>query len=150
MDFQIEAGKLLEAFSIQLVILAVLKQAVHICHTQAISSIDGCLSLDIAIPRDSNKKINNGSDFRESLHVVCSQVPDNVSNVIKRDFFSEVEHAEELSKFVRPGIYQFCCLNKSNCFLTVVNDAAHFEISVTFAYLLILLEHVNFKALLNF
>lgn len=97
----IEAGRLLEAFSIQLVILAVWKQALHICHTQAVSSTDG--SPDIAKSIGSYNKNSNSPYFEESLDVVCSQVLEDVSNVIKREFFSEVEHAEELSKFVEPG-----------------------------------------------
>lgn len=103
---QVEAGRLLEAFSIQLVILAVWKQALHICHTQAVSSTDGSPP-DIAKSRGSINKIENSPDFGEPLDSVCSEVLEDVSTVIKREFFSEVEHAEELSKFVEPGICQF-------------------------------------------
>ncbi|KNA15938.1 hypothetical protein SOVF_093500 [Spinacia oleracea] len=99
----IEAGRLLEAFSIQLVILAVWKQALHICHTQAVSSTYGSPSPEFAKSRGSINKINYSPDFQESLDVVCSQMLEDVSNIIKREFFSEVEHAEELSKFVEPG-----------------------------------------------
>ncbi|XP_021738034.1 serine/threonine-protein kinase ATG1c-like isoform X2 [Chenopodium quinoa] len=95
----IEAGRVLEAFSIQLVILAVWKQALH--HTQAVSSTDDS-SPDFAKSRGSIKKINYSPDFQDSLDV-CSQVLEDASDVIKREFFSEVEHAEELSKFVDPG-----------------------------------------------
>ncbi|XP_048500515.1 serine/threonine-protein kinase ATG1c isoform X2 [Beta vulgaris subsp. vulgaris] len=98
----VEAGRLLEAFSIQLVILAVWKQALHICHTQAVSSTDGSPP-DIAKARGSINKIENSPDFGEPLDSVCSEVLEDVSTVIKREFFSEVEHAEELSKFVEPG-----------------------------------------------
>ncbi|XP_021759216.1 serine/threonine-protein kinase ATG1c-like isoform X3 [Chenopodium quinoa] len=97
----IEAGRVLEAFSIQLVILAVWKQALHICHTQAVSSTEDS-SPDIAKSRGSIKKIYS-PDFQDSLDVICSQVLEDASDVIKREFFSEVEHAEELSKFVEPG-----------------------------------------------
>ncbi|KAI3790877.1 hypothetical protein L2E82_04271 [Cichorium intybus] len=38
---KIEGGNRLEAFSIQLVILAIWKQALDICHTQAASAIKG-------------------------------------------------------------------------------------------------------------
>ncbi|XP_057519309.1 serine/threonine-protein kinase ATG1c isoform X2 [Amaranthus tricolor] len=99
----IEADRVLEAFSIQLVVLAVWKQALHICHTQAVSSRDGSPSPDIAKSVGSVGRIKNSPDFHESLDAVCSQVLVDVSMVIKREFFNEVEHAEGLSKFVKSG-----------------------------------------------
>uniref|UniRef100_A0A0V0HYQ8 Putative ovule protein n=1 Tax=Solanum chacoense TaxID=4108 RepID=A0A0V0HYQ8_SOLCH len=38
---KIAAGRHLEAFSIELVMLAIWKQALHVCHTQAASAIEG-------------------------------------------------------------------------------------------------------------
>ncbi|XP_074271344.1 serine/threonine-protein kinase ATG1c isoform X2 [Silene latifolia] len=99
----IEAARHLEAFSIQLVVLAVWKQALHICHTQAVSSADGSPSPDILKFKGSVNKMDISPDFREDLDAVTSQVLEDVSAEIKREFLSEVGHAEELAKFVEPG-----------------------------------------------
>lgn len=74
-------GTRLEAFSIQLVILAIWKQALHICHTQAASAIDGqeCLS----------------SADTGGPEAVCSQ--------IEREFLREVGHAEDLASHLEPS-----------------------------------------------
>ncbi|KDO57934.1 hypothetical protein CISIN_1g043425mg, partial [Citrus sinensis] len=53
---KIVAGKHLEGFSIQLVILAIWKQALHICHTQAASAMDGSPSGESTRLRSSRKK----------------------------------------------------------------------------------------------
>ncbi|KAL9247128.1 hypothetical protein vseg_020593 [Gypsophila vaccaria] len=99
----IEAGRHLEAFSIQLVVLAVWKQALHICHTQAVSPVDGSPSQDIIQFKGSVNKMNISPDFHEGLDAVSCQVLEDVSTEIKREFLCEVAHAEELAKFVEPG-----------------------------------------------
>lgn len=106
---QIEAGKQLDAFSIQLVILAIWNQALHICHTQAASAMEGSPSQETTRFRRSASKKHNSPDVGECLDVVSSQVPDDVSSRIEREFLREVEHAEELAKIVEPGMDLTCC-----------------------------------------
>ncbi|KAK8532014.1 hypothetical protein V6N12_053466 [Hibiscus sabdariffa] len=90
-----EAGRHLEAFSIQLVILAIWKQALHICHTQAASAMEGSPSQETSRLRKSASKKHGTSDLEE-----C---PEDVSSEIEREFLREVEHAEELAKSIEPG-----------------------------------------------
>lgn len=97
-----DAGRHLEAFSVHLVILAVWKQALHICHTQAVSSLEGSPTQDITKSKSSINRMNTAPGFHEG-YVVSSQVLEDVSTDIRREFFSEVAYAEELSKFVEPG-----------------------------------------------
>ncbi|EXB36713.1 Serine/threonine-protein kinase ATG1 [Morus notabilis] len=99
---KIEAGKQLEAFSIQLVILAIWKQALHICHTQAASAMEGSPSQETTRFRSASKK-HGSPEVGECLNVVSAQVPEDVSSQIEREFLREVEHAEELAKIVEPG-----------------------------------------------
>ncbi|CAN7057490.1 unnamed protein product [Brassica rapa subsp. trilocularis] len=84
---KIESGKQLEAFSIQLVILAIWNQALHICHTQAASGVEGSLR------QDGNRVRRNIS--QEGSEKILSQ--------IQREFVLEVERAEDLAKFVESG-----------------------------------------------
>ncbi|TYH91208.1 hypothetical protein ES332_A13G101200v1 [Gossypium tomentosum] len=90
-----EAGKHLEAFSIQLVILAIWKQALHICHTQAASAMEGSPSQETSRLRSSTSKKLGTSDTEES--------PEDISSEIEREFLQEVEHAEELANVIEPG-----------------------------------------------
>ncbi|XP_058109429.1 serine/threonine-protein kinase ATG1c-like isoform X2 [Magnolia sinica] len=91
-----ESEKRLEAFSIQLVILAIWKQALHICHTQAASAMEESPSQEIAVRGSSNKKHNpdaqefHNSGGSEGTAAICSQ--------IEREFLVEVAHAEELAR----------------------------------------------------
>ncbi|XP_011000053.1 PREDICTED: serine/threonine-protein kinase ATG1 [Populus euphratica] len=96
---KIKASKLLEAFSIQLVILAIWKQALHICHTQAASAIEGSPSQESSrLSRSSSKK--HGNPDTED----CPDVgPENMSAEIEGEFLREVERAEVLSKAIEPG-----------------------------------------------
>ncbi|KAL6146069.1 hypothetical protein ACLB2K_056752 [Fragaria x ananassa] len=100
---KIEAGKQLEAFSIQLVILAVWKQALHICHTQAASAMEGSPSQEITRIRRSTSKKQGSPDAEECLEAVNSQGPEDLSAQIEREFLREVEHAEDLAKAIDPG-----------------------------------------------
>lgn len=99
---KIETGHRLEAFSIQLVILAIWKQALDICHTQAASAIKGSPSQEIV---NSNKNSNRGQhgnfDINECLENAKS--PEDVCCHIERIFLGEVETAEELTKVIEPG-----------------------------------------------
>ncbi|KAI3765264.1 hypothetical protein L2E82_15294 [Cichorium intybus] len=53
---KIEGGNRLEAFSIRLVILAIWKQALDICHTQAASAIKGSPSQETVTSRNTNSQ----------------------------------------------------------------------------------------------
>ncbi|KAL3531771.1 hypothetical protein ACH5RR_005292 [Cinchona calisaya] len=99
---KLEAGKQLEAFSVQLVILAIWKQALHICHTQAASAIEGnpmpdCTRLKEMTKEQASLDFHEHLDYTDTLgsHHVCSQ--------IERAFLLEVGHAEELVGVVEPG-----------------------------------------------
>ncbi|XP_020241298.1 serine/threonine-protein kinase ATG1c-like isoform X2 [Asparagus officinalis] len=83
---EVANGRRLEAFSIQLVILAIWKQALHICHAHAASAIEGSPSHK-AIP--SSRGSYSSSD---------SPLPDALCSQIEKDFLVEVEHAEELAR----------------------------------------------------
>uniref|UniRef100_A0A2P2LPB7 Uncharacterized protein MANES_09G096800 n=1 Tax=Rhizophora mucronata TaxID=61149 RepID=A0A2P2LPB7_RHIMU len=97
---KIEVGKQLEAFSIQLVILAIWKQALHICHAQAASAVEGSPSQEGRKLRRSSSKKHGSPDMEN-----CPDVdgPGNISVLIEREFMSEVEHANELAKGIEPG-----------------------------------------------
>ncbi|XP_059462546.1 serine/threonine-protein kinase ATG1c-like isoform X2 [Corylus avellana] len=100
---KIEADRQLEAFSIQLVILAIWKQALHICHTQAASAMEGSPGQEIPRFRRSTSKKYGSSDTEEHLDVCSTQLPEDISSQIEREFLLEVEHAEELAKVIEPG-----------------------------------------------
>ncbi len=95
-----EVGRQLEAFSIQLVILAIWKQALHICHTEAASAIEGSPSQESPRLRRSSDKKHGTPDTEDGADVG----PENISTQIEREFLREVEHAEELAKAIEPGI----------------------------------------------
>lgn len=90
---KVENGKQLEAFSIQLVILAIWKQALHICHAQAASAVEGS-------PSQDNSRLRSISNAEERQN---AEGPEDISSQIEREFLQEVEHAEELSKLIEPG-----------------------------------------------
>ncbi|KAL7590214.1 hypothetical protein Lser_V15G38742 [Lactuca serriola] len=98
---KIESGNRLEAFSIQLVILAIWKQALDICHTQAASAIKGSPSLDISTSNKTSKREQDNTDINECLENAKS--PEDVCSHIERIFLGEVETAEELTKVIEPG-----------------------------------------------
>ncbi|XP_019059379.1 PREDICTED: serine/threonine-protein kinase ATG1c-like isoform X2 [Tarenaya hassleriana] len=99
---RIESGKQLEAFSIQLVILAIWKQALHICHTQAISGVEGSLSHDTNRLRRNTGLKPGIQNPEESTHI-SNEGPEELSSQIQKEFIREVERAEELAKFVESG-----------------------------------------------
>lgn len=96
--WKIEAGRQLEAFSLQLVILAIWKQALHICHTQAAIAIEGSPSQEIF--RGSTNK--NNPDVQESRSSVDYEGPAAVCSQIEKEFLLEVGHAEELARDLEP------------------------------------------------
>ncbi|KAF9679978.1 hypothetical protein SADUNF_Sadunf06G0072200 [Salix dunnii] len=97
------ACRQLEAFSIQLVILAIWKQALHICHTQAASAIEGSPSHEssrLSSSSSSSSSMKHGTPDTED----CPDVgPENMSTRIEGEFLQEVERAEELAKAIEPG-----------------------------------------------
>lgn len=100
---KIGADRQLEAFSIQLVVLAIWKQALHICHTQAASAMEGSPSQEILRFRRSTSRKYGSSDTEDHLDVFSAQLPEDISSQIEREFLQEVEHAEELAKAIEPG-----------------------------------------------
>jgi len=87
-------GRRLEAFSIQLVILAIWRQALHICHAQAASAIEGSPSQDVR-SREGTKAVPNSRECYSSSDLA---LPDGLCSQIERDFLVEVGHAEELAR----------------------------------------------------
>ncbi|KAK4798383.1 hypothetical protein SAY86_030709 [Trapa natans] len=86
----------LEAFSIQLVILAIWKQALDICHTQAASAMEGSSSHGTSRsdtrPCNNQEGLNSG-EFSGNFR------PEDVFPQIEGEFLREVENAENLAKF---------------------------------------------------
>ncbi|CAN1849916.1 Serine/threonine-protein kinase ATG1c [Linum perenne] len=97
---KVDAGRHLEAFSIQLVILAIWKQALHICHAQAASAIEGSPSQENIRLRRSNSKKNSISDTECYSDDIG---PEMITTQIEKEFLREVEHAEELANAIEPG-----------------------------------------------
>ncbi|CAG7880730.1 serine/threonine-protein kinase ATG1c isoform X1 [Brassica rapa] len=95
---RIKSDKYLEAFSIQLAILAIWKQALHICHTQAISGLEGSPSQDIYKPRESSSSLKN-----EHITDLIHDGSEEISSQIQSQFIREIELAEELAKSIEPG-----------------------------------------------
>lgn len=87
-----ENRRKLEAFSVQLILLAIWKQALNICHVQASLSIEDSPSEEIKYRVNNNGSPSSRSFFKgsESLDVIYSE--------IEREFLHSVEHAEELEK----------------------------------------------------
>lgn len=88
---KIKGGRHLEAFSIQLVVLATWKQAIHICNAYAPSMAGGSPSQDIPMKGFS----------ADGPHLLAaSQLADDACMQIERQFLTEVEYAEELAATV--------------------------------------------------
>ncbi|XP_050244322.1 serine/threonine-protein kinase ATG1c isoform X2 [Quercus robur] len=100
---KIETGRQLEAFSIRLVILAIWKQALDICHTQAASAMEGSPSQESTRFKRSTSKKYDSPEAEERLSVGSNQLPEDIASQIEREFLLEVEHAEELAKVIEPG-----------------------------------------------
>lgn len=95
---KVVSGHVVEAFSVQLVILAIWKQALHICHAQAASAIEGRPSQDIQFLRSVDKK--KSFDSQECVSITESQQLD--SSEIEKAFLEEVENAEVLTSDLGP------------------------------------------------
>ncbi|XP_058215222.1 serine/threonine-protein kinase ATG1c-like isoform X2 [Rhododendron vialii] len=91
---KMESRRQLEAFSIQLVTLAIWKQALHICHTQA---IEGSPTQEMARLRESPNQEHG------SLDIASTHGPQELCSQIEREFLNEVGNAEELAKLIEPG-----------------------------------------------
>ncbi|XAR68900.1 Non-specific serine/threonine protein kinase [Bertholletia excelsa] len=94
---KIEAGKQLEAFSVQFVILAIWKQALNICHAQAASATEGSPTQEMVRLRESTNQEHGSPD------ITNTQGPQDLCSQIGRDFLTEVGNAEALAKFIGPG-----------------------------------------------
>lgn len=73
-------------------ILAIWKQALDICHTQAASE---------GSPSQETATSNTTPDIHKCLETAKS--PQDVCCHIERTFLGEVENAEELAKVIEPG-----------------------------------------------
>lgn len=100
----------LEAFSIQLVILAIWKQALHICHAQAVSDMEGSPSHGTSRLKSSSNKNNRGPDSGECSDVIGNMRPEDVSHQIEGEFLQEVENAEQLAKLIEHGTSRNLCI----------------------------------------
>ncbi|KAL2320032.1 hypothetical protein Fmac_029001 [Flemingia macrophylla] len=99
---KMESGKHLEAFSIQLVILAIWKQALHICHTQAASAMEGSPNQETSRYRRSTSR-KHGSPYSEECIDGNTVGPKDILSQIESEFLREFEHAEELARNIEPG-----------------------------------------------
>uniref|UniRef100_A0A7N0RH35 Protein kinase domain-containing protein n=2 Tax=Kalanchoe fedtschenkoi TaxID=63787 RepID=A0A7N0RH35_KALFE len=99
---KMKSAKQLEAFSIQLVILAIWKQALHICHTRAASAMEGSPNQHSAKWRSSGRN-RTSSDMQESLDISNDELPEDLSSKIEREFLTEVGRAEELAQVIDAG-----------------------------------------------
>ncbi|KAG0469310.1 hypothetical protein HPP92_018638 [Vanilla planifolia] len=90
---EIENEKRLEAFSVQLVLLAIWKQALNVCHVQPALAADGS-------PSPENKSLgrNNNSTIELCFSSSESLLPGSISSGIEREFLLSVEQAEKLEK----------------------------------------------------
>ncbi|XP_042427436.1 serine/threonine-protein kinase ATG1c-like isoform X1 [Zingiber officinale] len=88
---KIANGQHHEAFSVQLLVLAIWKQALRICHAEAASTSDVS-----PLPEQKIRK-NCISNTAEYLNCIDSRVLNPVCSEIERDFLLAVEYAEELA-----------------------------------------------------
>ncbi|XP_042510532.1 serine/threonine-protein kinase ATG1c-like isoform X2 [Macadamia integrifolia] len=100
---KIEASRQLEAFSIQLVILAIWKQALHICHTEAASAVEGSPTQDSTRVRGSTNKKHSSLDIQERVDIADTEGPEAVCSQIEKKFLHAVGHAEELARHLEPN-----------------------------------------------
>ncbi|CAL0306035.1 unnamed protein product [Lupinus luteus] len=98
---KVKAGKQLEAFSLQLVILAIWKQALHMCHTQAASATEGSPSQETSRYRRSTSK-KHGSFGLEGCVLGNTQASKDILLQIETEFLKEIETGEELTKSIVP------------------------------------------------
>ncbi|XP_031486063.1 serine/threonine-protein kinase ATG1c-like isoform X2 [Nymphaea colorata] len=96
---KIECGKCLEAFSVQLVILAIWKQAVNICHAQAASASEPNLSQETV-----GRRGHITSHYIDILDAPRTTALEGqvACSTIEKDFLLEVGRAEELARELGP------------------------------------------------
>ncbi|CAA2982581.1 serine threonine- kinase ATG1c-like isoform X1 [Olea europaea subsp. europaea] len=99
---KIEAGKQLEAFSIQLLTLAIWKQALYICHTHAASTTEGS-PIQKTIKFKEISKVRHSPDVLDCSDDINIHGPMDIHSQIERAFVHEVGYAEELAKVIEPG-----------------------------------------------
>ncbi|XP_066384482.1 serine/threonine-protein kinase ATG1c-like isoform X2 [Miscanthus floridulus] len=88
---EIKGGRHLEAFSIQLIVLATWKQAIHLCNTFVASPARESPSHDIPMKELS----------ADASHLLAnSKLADDACMQIEKQFLSEVEYADELASTV--------------------------------------------------
>ncbi|XP_042384612.1 serine/threonine-protein kinase ATG1c-like isoform X1 [Zingiber officinale] len=88
---KIANGQQHEAFSVQLLVLAIWKQTLHICHAEASSTPD------VSPFRELKSLKTCISNTAEYLNCIDSQVSNSVCSEIERNFLLGVEYAEELA-----------------------------------------------------
>ncbi|KAH6798410.1 Protein kinase superfamily protein [Perilla frutescens var. frutescens] len=100
-----DGGKPLEAFSTQLVILAIWKQALDICHTYAASATEGSSSQEATRLREVSytRHSPDAQECLESLDIANNLEPHDICSQIESAFLHEVGNAEELAKVIDPG-----------------------------------------------
>ncbi|XP_022846633.1 serine/threonine-protein kinase ATG1c-like isoform X2 [Olea europaea var. sylvestris] len=99
---KMDKGKQLEAFSIQLVILAIWKQALDVCRTLVASTTEGSRTQETTKLRELSK-VQHGPDVQECLDSARTRGPLDICSQIDRAFLLEVGNAEELSRVIEPG-----------------------------------------------
>ncbi|CAL9780220.1 unnamed protein product [Musa acuminata subsp. burmannicoides] len=92
---KIENGQRLEAFSVQLVVLAIWRQALHICHVHDASGMEASPSHEVKTQKNCISKTV------EYINCTSSQSLDAISSEIQRNFLLGVEYGEELSWEIR-------------------------------------------------
>ncbi|XP_074567988.1 serine/threonine-protein kinase ATG1c-like isoform X2 [Curcuma longa] len=92
---KIANGQQHEAFSVQLLVLAIWKQALRICHAEAASTPD------VSPFQELKSRKNFISNTAEYSNCIDSQVSDSVCSEIERNFLLGVEYAEELASDIK-------------------------------------------------
>ncbi|KAK6120326.1 hypothetical protein DH2020_046017 [Rehmannia glutinosa] len=96
------AAAITELVNDKLVILAIWKQALHICHTHAASAVEGSPSHETTRLREVSK-VHHSPFVQESIDITKTQGPLDVCSHLEGAFLHEVERAEELAKLIEPG-----------------------------------------------
>ncbi|URD72303.1 hypothetical protein MUK42_08642 [Musa troglodytarum] len=92
---KIENGQQLEAFSVQLVVLAIWRQALHICHAHNVLGMEASPSHEVKTQKNCISKTV------EYISCTSSQASDAISSEIQRNFLLGVEYGEALSWEIR-------------------------------------------------
>ncbi|KAG1371751.1 Serine/threonine-protein kinase ATG1c [Cocos nucifera] len=87
------ASVITELVKDKLVVLAIWKQALHICHAHAASAMEGSPCPETRTRESSRHASNTG----EYISCIGSKLPVAVCSLIEKEFLLEVGHAEELA-----------------------------------------------------